>query len=124
ERRGAVLPPATEGAAIRLAYRGLDDVTRTTTIAFTPAPQHIEPGGAEYQLLLLPGASVELTVAVSAASAPGSTPRPVGYGEALRRRRGVVDGVDRDAAEVFFFSSRRRHTRWPRDWSSDVCSSD
>src|SRR5207253_4979609 len=20
----------------------------------------------------------------------------------------------------FFFSSRRRHTRWPRDWSSDV----
>src|SRR5439155_19014537 len=26
--------------------------------------------------------------------------------------------------DVFFFSSRRRHTRWPRDWSSDVCSSD
>src|SRR5215510_3011591 len=25
---------------------------------------------------------------------------------------------------LFFFSSRRRHTRWPRDWSSDVCSSD
>src|SRR5690625_960336 len=25
---------------------------------------------------------------------------------------------------VFFFSSRRRHTRLPRDWSSDVCSSD
>src|SRR5690625_3116699 len=25
---------------------------------------------------------------------------------------------------MFFFSGRRRHTRWPRDWSSDVCSSD
>src|SRR5690554_3345530 len=24
----------------------------------------------------------------------------------------------------FFFSSRRRHTRCGRDWSSDVCSSD
>ena len=24
----------------------------------------------------------------------------------------------------FFFSSRRRHTRWSGDWSSDVCSSD
>src|SRR5206468_8344728 len=24
----------------------------------------------------------------------------------------------------FFFSSRRRHTRSDRDWSSDVCSSD
>src|SRR5690625_226691 len=26
--------------------------------------------------------------------------------------------------KIFFFTSRRRHTRWPRDWSSDVCSSD
>src|SRR3712207_7776487 len=28
------------------------------------------------------------------------------------------------ATLVFFFSSRRRHTRYWRDWSSDVCSSD
>src|SRR5438876_11799673 len=26
--------------------------------------------------------------------------------------------------DLFFFSSRRRHTRWTGDWSSDVCSSD
>src|SRR3712207_6897736 len=31
-----------------------------------------------------------------------------------------VDGQE----EKFFFSSRRRHTRYWRDWSSDVCSSD
>src|SRR5205807_3708715 len=28
------------------------------------------------------------------------------------------------ASIVFFFSSRRRHTRLQGDWSSDVCSSD
>src|SRR5207247_8198986 len=28
------------------------------------------------------------------------------------------------AFTLFFFSSRRRHTRSTRDWSSDVCSSD
>src|SRR5207245_5680210 len=28
------------------------------------------------------------------------------------------------SARVVFFSSRRRHTRCYRDWSSDVCSSD
>src|SRR5437870_1217983 len=33
-------------------------------------------------------------------------------------------GARRDTICAFFFSSRRRHTRWPRDWSSDVCSSD
>src|SRR2546421_9862273 len=27
-------------------------------------------------------------------------------------------------SSFFFFSSRRRHTRSDRDWSSDVCSSD
>src|SRR2546429_4956620 len=30
----------------------------------------------------------------------------------------------RSVASLFFFSSRRRHTRCSRDWSSDVCSSD
>src|SRR3712207_7737613 len=28
------------------------------------------------------------------------------------------------SGSCFFFSSRRRHTRYWRDWSSDVCSSD
>src|SRR5689334_7396913 len=30
----------------------------------------------------------------------------------------------KQAPASFFFSSRRRHTRWSCDWSSDVCSSD
>src|SRR5690606_40310033 len=32
--------------------------------------------------------------------------------------------VCRITVVIFFFSSRRRHTRFSRDWSSDVCSSD
>src|SRR5689334_24583442 len=39
----------------------------------------------------------------------------------LCHARSYVRGVRRGA---FFFSSRRRHTRWNCDWSSDVCSSD
>src|SRR5579883_3630862 len=30
----------------------------------------------------------------------------------------------RVVGRLFFFSGRRRHTRFSRDWSSDVCSSD
>src|SRR5205085_4156909 len=37
-----------------------------------------------------------------------------------RRCGALCDGV----AGLFFFSSRRRHTRFDCDWSSDVCSSD
>src|SRR5436305_15291842 len=32
--------------------------------------------------------------------------------------------ISRPMHRCFFFSSRRRHTRCGRDWSSDVCSSD
>src|SRR5207249_1514500 len=41
---------------------------------------------------------------------------------ALGRKGRVSRRVGRQA--LFFFSSRRRHTRSKRDWSSDVCSSD
>src|SRR5258707_4060998 len=38
----------------------------------------------------------------------------------------VMGQQERNLADLlfFFFSSRRRHTRYWRDWSSDVCSSD
>src|SRR6202045_2704377 len=43
-----------------------------------------------------------------------------GWREVLRPRlRSMID-----VEACIFFSSRRRHTRCGRDWSSDVCSSD
>src|SRR6478752_1458791 len=36
----------------------------------------------------------------------------------------ITFGSEEAAFDFFFFSSRRRHTRCSRDWSSDVCSSD
>src|SRR2546430_6524447 len=40
------------------------------------------------------------------------------YGSRRHRRLGW------DSVKLLFFSSRRRHTRFDCDWSSDVCSSD
>src|SRR2546429_3097543 len=42
----------------------------------------------------------------------------------LRRPRSLRTSCRGSVLFVFFFSSRRRHTRCSRDWSSDVCSSD
>src|SRR5690242_21051658 len=42
-------------------------------------------------------------------------------GASIRSHEGQHDASD---GRVFFFSSRRRHTRLTCDWSSDVCSSD
>src|SRR6266511_4911306 len=50
--------------------------------------------------------------------------------ERVRRLNGIPDQVlgNKELLDIFlpsfFFSSRRRHTSFSRDWSSDVCSSD
>src|SRR3712207_2959554 len=47
--------------------------------------------------------------------------------EYLRRNRSIYTrarNTEKSYCSFFFFSSRRRHTRYWRDWSSDVCSSD
>src|SRR2546429_19513 len=41
----------------------------------------------------------------------------------LWAQESILDRARYDST-IFFFSSRRRHTRCSRDWSSDVCSSD
>src|SRR3712207_7457597 len=49
--------------------------------------------------------------------------RSMGTEEVGQTKVTVVRRVELDDA-LFFFSSRRRHTKYWRDWSSDVCSSD
>src|SRR5476651_1195659 len=49
------------------------------------------------------------------------------YGPATQSEERVIARTDQSpvlACFYFFFSSRRRHTRYWRDWNSDVCSSD
>src|SRR3712207_6613758 len=41
-----------------------------------------------------------------------------------QRQGGVCEENSGKSEKAFFLSSRRRHTRYWRDWSSDVCSSD
>src|SRR5438874_8922016 len=44
--------------------------------------------------------------------------------ESARAQRLLQQHFPAASGDSFFFSSRRRHTRSLRDWSSDVCSSD
>jgi glycogen debranching enzyme len=114
EHRGERLDPMVDAATVRLAYRGLDKVVRTTTLTFSPPPDRLDETTAEYRLTLAPGASAELTVVVSAGVEPALPPRVLGYGEALRRRRAVDERLDEaevrsnhDLFEVWVQRSRR-----------------
>src|SRR2546430_5352868 len=47
-----------------------------------------------------------------------------GMATAMRERCVRIRSREDGRVVYFFFSSRRRHTRFDCDWSSDVCSSD
>jgi len=100
ERRGTALDPEVTTDAVRLGYRGLDGVVRTTRIAFDPAPQHLGETNAEYDFSMAPGCSTEITIAVTAALAPDPPSRTFGFAEAVSRRRTAAERASRDAAEV------------------------
>jgi glycogen debranching enzyme len=68
DRRGELQPPVVESSGVRLAYRGLDSVLRTTTLAFDPAPERLEAGVTRQRLVIPPGEIVEARLTVRAAA--------------------------------------------------------
>lgn len=53
-RRGTLHPPAVEHDAVTLSYTGLDDRLRETRIQFEPAPTHLGPSEAVFDIELAP----------------------------------------------------------------------
>src|SRR2546430_4482585 len=75
---------------------------------------------------LLDAAAKALREGYNQYASTGGAPR---LRQAVAEKFGWYNGVNVDpdlhiTVTCFFFSSRRRHTRFDCDWSSDVCSSD
>lgn len=68
-QRGTLLPPLVEERAITVAYRGRDDVVRTTRIEFSQAPISISAQEAEFRIELPRGESAQLFIEIGTQSA-------------------------------------------------------
>lgn len=73
-RRGELLPPVVDAGEVRLAYRGLDEVVRTTTLAFAPLPEKIGAGVARHRLVVRPGEMVPVRLTITALEADRLAP--------------------------------------------------
>ena len=65
ERHGTRLPQRVEGDATILAYKGLDDVLRQTSIAFSPRPTTLTADEASYSVPLAPAEETSMFCSVS-----------------------------------------------------------
>jgi glycogen debranching enzyme len=64
--RGELLPSRTANQTVKLSYRGLDDVVRTTYIEFSLPPLAISATQAEFRLPVRRGGSAELMIEMGA----------------------------------------------------------
>jgi glycogen debranching enzyme len=63
-RRGELEEAAIERGVIRLPYRGLDGVRRTTVLQFSPAPEALRATHAGFRFCLAPGHDVTVQVQI------------------------------------------------------------
>jgi glycogen debranching enzyme len=117
-RRGELLPPRVEGTTVRLAYRGLDDVVRTTSLTFDPPPGRLEGDRAEYTLSLEPRARAEISVVATAGRDAARPARVLPFPDAAARRRAAVERLDTDAARIR--TSHDRFDHWLARARQDV----
>jgi glycogen debranching enzyme len=75
ERRGVMRVPQREAAAVVLGYDGLDRVTRSTRIVFSPSPRELTVGDATWTLQIPPHGEQVLEVTATFAGDPTSYER-------------------------------------------------
>jgi glycogen debranching enzyme len=66
KERGEYLPPVVDRQAVRLSYRGRDDLVRSTEIRFSRPPTAISPHEAEFLVELQRGARAEMFIEIAA----------------------------------------------------------
>lgn len=83
KERGKYLPPAVDGRTVRLAYRGRDDLVRSTQMEFSRSPVSISSQEAEFLIELQRGAVAEMFIEIGAEE--GGMPSSERFDEALQR---------------------------------------
>lgn len=70
KRRGTLAAPRVENGEVELGYQGTDNVERIVRIAFSPMPDRLLPGRADYTLTLPSGACLSVYLQVTIVTRP------------------------------------------------------
>jgi glycogen debranching enzyme len=117
QKRGSLHAPQTRENGVTLSYTGLDDVLRTTTLSFEPAPSICDPGAAVFDLVLEPGKQQAIFITVqggSAAAGPAQGARRsfvVGARDARRSLRAASSGAASISTSNTLFEEALRRAR-------------
>lgn len=117
ERRGTCDPPRVQGNSVVRAYRGLDGVQRETWITFTPVPDALEPGRAQFWIDLPPRRTTDLFLTV-ACRCVGERTTAISHAAAFQQARACRERWQRGACAVT--TSNAQFNAWLDSARSDL----
>ncbi|HXF87396.1 MAG TPA: amylo-alpha-1,6-glucosidase [Xanthobacteraceae bacterium] len=97
-KRGFVSAKTLHSDRVVLAYRGLDNVLRTTTLTFDPAPTELEIDSASYAIDLMPGEAQSLFLTIGCDRTEERSPVP--FLRAIHAARRELRAAAQDVATV------------------------
>ncbi|MGY0715096.1 amylo-alpha-1,6-glucosidase [Azospirillum argentinense] len=99
-KRGRSHQPVVGAGRVVLAYDGLDNVTRVTTVRFDPKPEFLTGTAARFRIALAPGQRNVVLMAVTCAAQPAHAFSGERYFFRLRQARRAVRAAKRRTASV------------------------
>ncbi len=116
KERGKYLPPSVDGRTVRLAYRGRDDLVRSTQLEFSRPPVSISAQEAEFLIELQRGAVAEVFIEIR--TEEGAEPSSERFDKALRRLSVSMQKRLREGAAIS--TSGRLFNEWIERSRSDL----
>ena len=116
-KRGEMLAPTLTDAEVRLAYRGLDCVTRATRFVFDPPPDKLERNCAQFLATLAPHAEAHFYLRIDCESGDEQRPK-LNYSTAFEASRDSRKALREEGCSVL--SSSERLNQWLERSSADL----
>jgi len=114
---GERLDPVLAEASVTFAYRGLDDVVRTTSLEFTPEPQSLDAGEARFTVSLPPGGEQVFDLRVACAG-PEAGNLGVSYEQTAEAARNALAARTADGFAIE--TSNEQFNDWLKRATADL----
>jgi glycogen debranching enzyme len=108
-RRGTQRQPRIDKDSVLFSYEGLDNVLRSTTLRFSPAPRSITKSAAEFRVRLAPAQQQSLFWTIACAN-NSSPPQVLTYTDARSATKQSLRNIE--AAECLISSSNESFNQW------------
>jgi glycogen debranching enzyme len=100
KKRGELLSPDYKNGVFKLAYKGLDNVKRTTSVNFSKIPDEVRKKTFKYKINLQPNATENIFITIDCITGKKEDPSLV-FDEAIKIKGKKINRIKKNATDIF-----------------------